>query len=53
MILYCYKTMTLHDHKCDKCGYIYEIMCCKECDPYDELCYDCYCEYQRFMEKFK
>lgn len=51
MLVYDYKTSTIHDHKCDNCGIVYITMCTKDCDPPDELCYECYQEYQRFVKK--
>ena len=52
MIQYNYKTIHIHDHTCNACGIIYITLCAKECDnDLDELCYDCYCEYQRWLER--
>lgn len=54
MLEYNYKVMSIHDHRCDCCGIIYITMCTKEvCNPPDELCLDCFQEYQRYMERYR
>lgn len=50
MIIYCYKTRLLHDHKCDACSLIFVDMCTKNCYQKDELCPDCKEEYERWLK---